>query len=572
MITFYLSEFLVFYCIDFQINMSAVTLTSSLMNSQEYSQWTMRSEHNLLASQSVFFEYLSRRLKDDANDIKGALTQSGYVQWIDTLECVFHDSTASLNWACSADSTFLRKSFAEIFDYASQSINQAFVPTIVCIVPDTKLQYMVECNRRDINRSRIQELSSFFRHHLRVGVIAESHLKRKQSLLEQVTDLKPFLNLFNFQSNMYHPNGPDFDQTVEGLKRIFGRGWDTQTSKTFAIIPAVYVKKARHFKVEGLGKTLRLISETSKTTSNDFLDKLIHFKNNHRNTFLSPGKLFLVIGLKASTGRSIMARVDWHYIESNAGSVTIPCDNTYYWDRQDHLHHLKDWAPATEFSVFLYAIYATELFLDDDVDEIVDGTSFDFAHCLCSASRPFAANPAKERFQTVVKQGHCFSDKLSFKILSHSNSWDAFSEIRNKRSHEPIISDRLGKEISLPSLHSPWVSRPAFPRPTLGSPLFLLFLMSKPGCRLGNRPGEYLMDLKKDDFDSFARSLRQLSSSLVDIRKSFIDNLDDRILKKKSFLLFKWYQVINRLPWMGVKPLPPRDVLFRTRICASALE
>jgi hypothetical protein len=96
--------------------------------------------------------------------------------------------------------------------------------------------------------------------------------------------------------------------------------------------------------------------------------------------------------------------------------------------------------------------------------------------------------------------------------------------------------------------------------------------MSKPGCRLGNRPGEYLMDLKKDDFDIFARSLRQLSSSLVDIRKSFIDNLDDRILNKKSFLLFKWYQGINRLPWMGVKPLPPRDVLFRTRICASALE
>jgi hypothetical protein len=524
----------------------------------------MRSEHNILASQSVYFEYLSQRLKDDAIDIKCALYQPGYVQWIDTLECVFHDSTASLNWACTADSTFLRKSFVEIFDNAFQSINQAFVPSIVCIVPDTKSQYMFECNRRDIDRLRIEELSSFFRHHLRVGVIAESQLKRKQSLLEQVTDLKPF-----FQTNKYHPNGPDFDQTVDSLKRIFGSKWDTKTFKTFAIIPAVYVKKPRQFSVQNQS----LISETAPNTHNDFLDKLILFMNLRPKAFLNPGKTFLVIGLKASTGRSIMACVDCHDVKSDEKTGYPFFENlTHYWDTQDPLRDPKPLAPASEFSVFLYALYSTELFLDDAVDKIEDDTSFFFAHCLCSAYRPFAATVPKERFQTVVKQGHCFSDKLIFKIQSHSNLWDVFPEIRNKRSHEPIISDRLGKEISLPSLHSPWVSRPAFPRPTLGSPLFLLFLMSKPGCRLGNRPGEYLMDLKKDEFDRYAKSLRQLSSSLVDIRKSFIEKLDENIFKKNSFLLFKWHQFLNRLPWIGLKPLPPRDVLFRTRACASALE
>jgi hypothetical protein len=558
------------------------------LNYQDYSQWTMKSEHNLIASQAGFFEYLSRRLNNDMQDLKCALQKSGYMQWIDTLECLFHDSTASLTWVCSADSTFLKRSFLETFDYASQSINQAFAPSIVSIVDDQVSHKIFSGHCRDELPSRMQELSSFFRHHLRVGVIAESHVKRKKNLLEQVTDLEPFLKLFNVQSGI-RPNDPDFVQTFHHLKRVFGEKWETNNVfgetgtnfvKTFAIIPAVSVKKTRQVAIQLSPNTINQSNKKydivfSNTATRDFLNDLIDFKNRHLSSLDNyiNKSTYLVIGLRNSAGKTIMACVKFQNIEVDH-TYAIHCKDVRLWEQENPIpgsHQPTNF--ALDFSVFVYAIKSSELLLQKSADDKAnESMSFDFAQCLCSASPSIVVPPSKERFQTIVKQGHSFSDKLSFKISSHSTQFlEAFSEVHNRRSHEPIISDRFGKDMLLPSLYSPWVSRPAFPRPTLGSPFFLLFLMSKPGHRLG-KPGEYLLDLRREDLDCYSRALGQLGSSLLDIRSSTISKLDPRILKERSFLLFKWQQVINKMPWIRLEPIPPRDVLFRTRICASALK
>jgi hypothetical protein len=525
-----------------------------------------------MASQAMFFEYLSRRLKEEAHELKAALAQPGYMQWIDTFESIFHDSTASLNWVSCADSTFLKRSFTEIFELASQSSIQIFVPSILCVVPDESAQRMLGHCRPSETSSRIQELSSFFRHHLRVGIVADSYFNRKQELLDQVTDLTPVLKLLDFQTKSHHQYGSDFEQAVQSLNKIFGYKLDTKKSKTLAIVPASSAKKPRQFVIEKQSTTqsqsafiCNLSSSKSLNSNEDLLDALCNFRDKHTSTLKYPGLFFVVIGLKNAAGKSMMARVDLKDIEKNLHSIS--CKNVVVCDRQDQ--PAPDWLVwcKTPADVFLYAIDSTVLFLDSN-----DDISFDFAKCLSSAYRPHAATPTKERFQTIVKQGHSFSDKLTFKISSYtSQSWDVFLEVLNKRSHEHIISDSGGKELQLQSVRSPWVSRPAFPRPTLGSPFFLLFLMSKPGCRPG-RPGEYLMDLKKEDFDMFSKSLRQLAMALDDTRQSTISKLDPEILKRDSFLLFKWHQFVNALPWIGHEPVPPRDSLFRARVCAATIK
>jgi hypothetical protein len=536
----------------------------------------MKSEHNLVASQAMFFEYLSRRLKEDAQDFKGALSQAGYIQWIDTLESIFHDSTASLNWVCCADSTFLKRSFTEVFEHASQSLGHSFVPSIVCIIPDEHAHRELSHPRAGEKLARVQEFSSFFRNHIRVGIIAESQFNRKQSLLDQVTDLTPFLKLFGFQPKSHQQYDTEFERTLEILKKIFGDMLDTEKTKTFAIIPAVSVKKPRQFMLDASSPTSlpassaevlhKLVSSKSLSPNDDLLNALV--KNVKRNDQTSLN-FSVVIGLKNSTGKVAMACVDLANITDDPQRIF--CDNCFVRDRLGQpINNFSLWCKP-HVDVFLYAIHSTELFLDlKDPSDLQDG--FEFAHCLCSASRPSAAPSTKERFQTIVKQGHSFSDRLTFKISSHSpQSWNLFLEVRNKHSHEHIISDSCGKELPLQSLHSPWVSRPAFPCPTLGSPFFLIFLMSKPGYKPG-RPGEYLIDLKKEDFDLFSKSLRQLGLAMDDIRKSTISQLDIDVLNRNSFLLFKWHQFVNSMPWIGYEHIPPRDVLFRTRACASTLK
>jgi hypothetical protein len=527
----------------------------------------MKSEHNLVASQAMFFEYLSRRLKEDAQDLKGALSQSGYIQWIDTLESIFHDSTASLNWVCCADSTFLKRSFTEVFEHASQSSDHSFVPSVVCIIPDEHAQREISHPRAGEKLTRVQEFSSFFRHYIRVGIIAESQFNRKQSLLDQVTDLTPFLKLIGFQPKSHQQYDAEFERTVEILKRIFGGMLDTEKTKTFAIIPAVSVKKPRQFILDASSPTSppaegphKLVSSKSLNPNDDLLNALVKKFQIQKQVSFS-----VVMGLKNSTGKVAMACVDLTNIVDDASGIS--CDNCFLRDWLGQpIHNVSLWCKP-HVDVFLYAIHSTDLDLTDD-SNLQDG--FEFAQCLCSASRPSAASSTKERFQTIVKQGHSFSDKLTFKISSHSpQSWNLFLEVRNKHSHEYIISDSCGKELPLQSLRSPWVSRPAFPCPTLGSPFFLIFLMSKPGCKLG-RPGE--IDLKKEDFDLFSKSLRQLGFAMDDIRRSTISQSDIDISKRNSFLLFKWHQFVNSMPWIGFERMPPRDVLFRTRACASTLK
>ncbi len=518
-----------------------------------------------MTSQAGFFEYLSSRLICDSQIFKDALRKPEYVQWIDTLECIFHDSTASLSWVCKADSTFLKRSFTEIFEHSIRTINPAFSPTIVCIVPDQISHNMFCRRRRGRMPSRIQELSSFFRHHFRVGVIAESFVKRKQSLFEQVTDLKPILKLFNFQSATYHPNGPDFDQTVDNLKRIFGQTWDISTLKTIGIIPAVSVKKMR-IELESSTKPQKYSLTSTNPSHRDFLNDLLNFTNT-ADPPLSEGNSKLVIGLKNSTGRVIMACVDFIHIKLLPDS-SIQCCQCQVWDDQNTQKPVD--TPADYF-VFIYAIQSSELLLQD----AHPSRSFEFAKYLSSASRPPVATPPKERFQTIVKQGHSFSDKLSFKVSSqHSmHTWEVFADLRNRRSLEPIIVDRFGKDLQLPSLHSPWVSRPLFPRPTLGSPFFLLFLMSKPGFKPG-RPGEYIVDLRREELDGYSKALQHLSSALGTIRSVTISKLEESgysNTKNKSWLLFKWYQILSIMPWIKLEHTPPREVLFRMRVCASTI-
>lgn len=510
-----------------------------------------------MASQAGFFEYLSSRLSRDAQIFKDALRKPGYVQWIDTLECIFHDSTASLSWVCKADSTFLKRSFTEIFEHSIRTVNPAFAPTVVCIVPDHTSYNMFFRRRRGQTPIHIQELSSLFRHHFRVGVIAESYVKRKQSLFEQVTDLKPILKLFNFQSATYHPNGPDFDQTVDNLKRIFGPACDISTLKTMAIIPAVSVRKMR---IELESSKYRL--QSANPLHRDFLNDLVHFITKPD----SPSSGKLVIGLKNSIGRVIMACVDFKNITQLGSSII--CSGCQVWD---DLNTQKQVDTLADYSVFIYAIQSNELLFQ----ESNPSRSFEFAKYLSSASRPPAATPPKERFQTIVKQGHSFSDKLNFKVSSQysMHTWEVFSDLRNRRSLEPIIVDRFGKDLQLPSLHSPWVSRPLFPRPTLGSPFFLLFLMSKPGFKPG-RPGEYIVDLRREELDGYSKALQHLSSALDTTRSLTIIKLEESGFsntQNKSWLLFKWYQILSIMPWIKLEPTPPREVLFRMRVCASVI-
>jgi hypothetical protein len=244
--------------------------------------------------------------------------------------------------------------------------------------------------------------------------------------------------------------------------------------------------------------------------------------------------------------------------------------------------------------VFFYAIFSTDLLLDSDFfdsdlsfkfnfstdlvlhsDFFDSDLSFEFAKCLCVSSRPHEALP-KEQLRTIVKQGHSFSDKLSIDIAytASSHALRAFSKVRHQYSHESIIYSRDKKPLDF--VYSPWVSRPAFPRPTMGSPFFLLFLMSNRGYKKGahSSTGEYTLDVRKETCDNFSKALSQLGSALQEIRSSSVSNLDSTLIKKPSYLLFQWHKFIDAMPWIGrgnLQHIPPRVVLFRTRVCASAL-
>ena len=609
-----------------------------------------------MASQ-LFFEYLRSRLKDDEKDLKGALTVSGYVQWIDTLECVFHDSTASLNWVSIADKAFLKKSIFDVWKRQKSidvqtNFNQTFVPTVVCIIPDEQSQLIF----RRHGQSHLKNHASFFRHNLRVGVIAESHLKKKPSLLEQIFSLKPF---FELPKNLKRPPPIDLLGNMDpnadpdlNFKLLFGSGkifeiWKKTNTKTFAIIPAIPVafQKTWQFLIDaggggggggGVATTTAIISPDPSIPTlisddlakflkkssgsvmaridvireinarymenkrdvdlgeelrnflklkdgdvltqfnlqrflsphffypdrnQDFLDALLDYYNLTEVELRKHGKHFLVIVLKDLTGRQAMACLDWADIDAICdihGRADIHLKNcTFEGQTLGQMH--------SSWSVFSYAIFSTDLLLDSN-------HSFEFAKCLCVSSRPHEALP-KEQLRTIVKQGHSFSDKLSFGITS-SHALRAFSKVRDKYSHESIIYKRDQQPLDF--VYSPWVSRPAFPRPTMGSPFFLLFLMSNRGYNKGahSSTGEYTLDVRKETCDNFSKALSQLGSALQEIRNSSVSNLDSTLIKKPSYLLFQWHKFIDAMPWIGrgnLKHIPPRVVLFRTRVCASAL-
>jgi hypothetical protein len=542
---------------------------------QDYSQWTMKSEHNLMSSQALFFEYLRSRLKEDEQDLKEALAQSGYIQWIDTLECVFHDSTASLNWASTADKVFLKKSFFEVFKRQKSTdihlnLNQTFVPTVVCVVPDEQSHHIL--GRQ--GQSCINDHASYFRHHLRVGVIAESHLKKKPSLLDRVFNLKPF---FELPKNLKRPSPIDLQGSLDSdlnFRQLFGsEKWKNTNPKTFAIVPAMPIKsqKTRQFTIERIRVPNAVITcdlvwrDPSPSTPNrpqDFLDALLDYL---MVAGVQANKHFLVIGLKDSTGKQATACLDWERISRNNGEIhCLDC----MFEGQTSVQVSSSW------SVFLYAIFSTELLLASGFDSTL---SFEFAKCLCVASRPIEA-PPKEQLRTVVKQGHSFSDKLSFDI-AHSASSHAFkflSKLRDKHSHESIIYNRDGKELQpLGYVYSPWVSRPAFPLPTMGSPFFLLFLLSNRGNsrEAHSSTGEYSLHVRKETCDGFSKALGQLGSALQAIRNSTVSKLDPNMIKKRSYLLFQWHKFIDAMSWRAheLKHIPPREVLFRTRVCSAAL-
>jgi hypothetical protein len=530
----------------------------------------MKSEHNLLASQALFFQYLSVRLKDEAADSDGkkALRTPGYLQWIDAMECLFHDSTADLNWVCSVDATFLTRGFVDVYNSTAHSSSmphiQSFAPTVVCVVPNHTLQLIFSRHHRGQNQSRIRQHAAFFRHFIRVGVISECQLK-KAELWERVINLRPFLEFFKLQSASDRRIAATFRDMYENLiKSIFSLS-SSDNVKTFAILPAISAPnvfpRTRQFKyVQKLNSVMfedctgDMFQSSSQNAHCDFLDKLRQFKANHGSA-----QLTLIIFLKDPAGRMISPVFHWDHelllVQKNKFSCQVLDSDRKFWRGFDVFD--------VYWSVCFYAVYSLDCLLDHrDID-----ISFDFAKCLSSASA-FTSVP-KERLQAVVKQGHSFSDQLSFTTASRlPSTCDSLFGPGNLCGHEGVVADVEHRV--LPDFHSPWISRPAFPRPTLGSPFFLLFLFSKPGVKFGKNR-DYLLESNSDDLTRYSAALQQLGSALYDVRKSAISHIDPRIIQRDSYLYFKWDEVCQSMPWRRQAPIPPRDVLYRMRACASNL-